>query len=95
MSVLEARNSDEPFITGYRDLQERQAFLEGISIDAGTLSAVTLDEAARIPFRTDKPRKGVVILVMAVLGMMIGLFAAFLTEQFSKPDQQSDRETRV
>ena len=86
ISVLEARKSDEPFITGFRDLQEKRAFLEGVFIDLDTLSAVTVDVAARTPSRAEKPRKGLVIALAAVFGMLIGLFAAFVAEFFSRLD---------
>lgn len=80
ISVLEARKSDEAFIGGFRDLQERQAFLEGISMDAHALSAVTINAIAKTPYRVESPRKLLLILFAAVLGFMIGMFLTFLAE---------------
>lgn len=92
ISVLQARKSDEPFAEGYRVLQEKLAFLEGISISADALSAVTIDMAANIPFRAEKPRKGRIIILAVFLGIMVGLFLAFATEFFYKLRQQSGKE---
>lgn len=83
ISVLEARKSDEPFIEGVRDLQERSAFLEGISIDADELSAVTIGAAAKTPYRAEKPRKVPTMLLALVLGSLVGLIGVFLTESLS------------
>ena len=84
ISVLETRKSDEPFISGFRDLQERRAFLEGISIDAEALSAVTIDAVAKTPYRAERPRKLLVIFSAATLGLIIGLFLVFVAEFRSK-----------
>ena len=84
ISVLETRKSDEPFISGFRDLQERRAFLEGISIDADALSAVTIDAVAKTPYRAERPRKLLVIFSAATLGLIIGLFLVFVAEFRSK-----------
>ncbi len=80
IAVLESRKSDEPFISGFRDLQERQAFLEGISIDPDVLSAVTVDAAARIPYGAEKPRKVLIIALAVVFGVMAGFLAVFFVE---------------
>ncbi len=84
ITVLESRKSDEPFISGFRDLQERRAFLEGISIDTNTLSAVTIDAVAKPPYRAEKPRKFLLTVIAATLGFMIGIFMVFIAEFRSK-----------
>jgi chain length determinant protein (polysaccharide antigen chain regulator) len=85
ISVLESRKSDAPFISGFRDLQERRTLLEGLSIDTDSLSAVTVDEAARVPYKADKPSGKVLVLVLAAtLGVIIGLLAIFALESWAK-----------
>ena len=84
IAVLKARKSDEPFIAGFRDLQERRAFLEDISIDTDALSAVTIDASAKTPYRAEKPRKLFLIFVAAALGFLISIFLVFITEFMSK-----------
>jgi len=78
--VLEARKSDEPFIKGFRDLQERRAFLESISIDTDALSAVTVDAAAKTPYRSERPRKFLLMFVAAMLGLLFGILLVFIAE---------------
>jgi len=84
IAVLESRKSDEPFIAGLRDLQEKLAFLEGLSINRGMLSAVTIDTAARTPYQAEKPREKMIIILAAVFGLIIGIFLAFIAEFRSK-----------
>jgi chain length determinant protein (polysaccharide antigen chain regulator) len=78
IQVLASRKSDEPFITNFRDLQERRNFLESISIDPGALSAVRIDEAARIPYRAEKPKTGIVLGIALTLGALLGIVVAFI-----------------
>lgn len=78
MSVLEARKSDEPFIEGFRDRQERLALLQAISIDTDALSAVTRDSNAKIPYRPEGPGKLLVISLALVAGIMVGIILAFV-----------------
>lgn len=92
IAVLESRKSDEPFISGFRDLQERRAFLEGISIDLDTLSAVTVDAAATVPYKMVKPRWVLILLSAAVIGLVAGVFVAFLKEFFSKMQRGLSQE---
>jgi len=84
ITVLESRKSDEPFIQGLRDLQERLSFLEDIRVDPDKLSAVTVDSVARIPYRAESPRKLLLIFIATALGFMIGIFLAFVAEFRSK-----------
>lgn len=84
ISILKSRQSDESFVVGLRDLQEKLAYLEGLSIDPGKLSAVTLDSSAKIPYRAEKPRKALIVVLAVVLGIMIGVFLVFVTEFLSK-----------
>ncbi|TCK18098.1 chain length determinant protein (polysaccharide antigen chain regulator) [Thiogranum longum] len=87
ISVLESRKSDEPFIPALRNLQERKAFLDGALIDAGQLSSITIDMAARVPYKAEKPRKSFVFLLASVLGLMFGIFAAMISEVFNHSRQ--------
>jgi len=90
IAVLESRKSDEPFTSGLRDLQEKRAFLEGLSINRENLSAVTLDAAARAPYRVEKPRKKLIFALAGVLGLSIGIFLVFIVE--FRPRERSHPE---
>jgi len=91
ISVLETRKSDEPFISGFRDLQERRAFLEGIYIDIDALSAVTNDAVAKTPYRAERPRKLLLLFIAATLGLMIGIFLAFVAAFRSKINDEHEK----
>jgi len=80
IAVLESRKSDEPFINGYRDLQERLAFLDAISIDVASLSAFTMDDPARIPYGAEKPNKKSIIVLGIVGGIAFGIVLALVAE---------------
>jgi len=83
ITVLESRKSDEPFMSGVRDLQERRAFLEGLSINRDKLSTVTIDSTARTPYQAEKPRKKLILVLAGVLGLMAGFFLVFVAEFLS------------
>ena len=84
ISELEARKSDEPYIAGLRDLQQRLVFLKGITIDTKALSSATIDMIASIPYEMEKPRKVRVLVLSIVLGLILGIFGAFVSEFASK-----------
>jgi uncharacterized protein involved in exopolysaccharide biosynthesis len=74
-------------------LQEKHEFLEGISIDSGLVSTVTVDEPARVPYRAERPRKTVIILIALVLGSVVAITAAFISESIFRVRQE--REARL
>ena len=80
IATLESRKSEEPFIPGFRDLQEKLFYLESISIDPRNISTVRIDQDAMVPYGAEKPRKGRTILLVIVLGIIAGIFAAFFVE---------------
>jgi len=84
IAMLESRDSDEPFISGLRDLQEKRILLEGILIDRNKLAAVTIDTAARIPYQAEKPKGKLIFMFAAVFGVMAGIFLVFIAEFRSK-----------
>jgi len=84
IEVLESRKSDEPFIAGLRDLQEKKRFLEGISIDSEKLSAVSIDAAARPPYQAEKSRGKLAFVLATVFGLMVGILLAFIIQFRSK-----------
>ena len=88
IAVLESRKSEEPFIKGLRDLQESLALLESISINPDTVSATTVDASASTPYRAEKPRRALIMIVAIILGLMGGIFMAFIAEFLSKFRQE-------
>ncbi len=78
ISVLRERKSDDAFISGLRDLQEELARLRSIKIDETVVRAMTVDQAAFPPNQRIKPKRKLIVILGALLGLMLGVFAAFL-----------------
>ena len=57
ISVLESRKSDDPFISGLRDLQEELALLRSIAFDKKNIRAIHIDQAASPPKYAIKPNR--------------------------------------
>lgn len=55
LRVLKTRESDEPFIGGIRDLQERISYLSNLAIRSDKISVVRIDQEAQVPFEPIKP----------------------------------------
>jgi len=92
ITVLESRKSNERFVPGLRDLQEKLAYLEGLSVGRGELSAVTVDSRVIVPYRAEKPRKALVGMLSALLGIMGGIVLAFVAELLSSTDRERPKE---
>ncbi|WP_181296619.1 LPS O-antigen chain length determinant protein WzzB [Pseudomonas sp. Q2-TVG4-2] len=78
MKVLEARQSDDPFIPELRSLQEQLSFLKTIDVRPDNVSVFTLDSAAEVPETPIKPKKTLIVALGLVLGGMIGVFIALV-----------------
>jgi chain length determinant protein (polysaccharide antigen chain regulator) len=78
MKVLEARQSDDPFIAELRSSQEQLSFLKTIEVRPENVSVFTLDSAADVPETPIKPKKPLIIALGLVLGGMLGVFAALV-----------------
>lgn len=89
ITVLESRKSDEAFVGGLRDLKEKLAFLENIPVDRDAISVITVDTEARSPYRAQKPRKTLIVVLAVALGLVIGVLLAFIVEASSKAPGES------
>jgi len=78
LAVLEARQSDDPFIPELRSLQEELSFLNTIEIDPSAVAVFTLDSAAQQPQTPIKPKKMMIVALGLVLGGMLGVFVALI-----------------
>jgi chain length determinant protein (polysaccharide antigen chain regulator) len=78
MSVLQARESDDPFITELRSSQEQLSFLKTIEVRPENVSVFTLDSAAEVPETPIKPKKTLIVALGIVLGGMLGVFIALV-----------------
>lgn len=84
LQVLEARQSDDPFISELRGLQRQLIFLKGIEVKSDNVSVFTLDSAAEVPETPIKPQKALIIALGFVLGSMLGIFIALVRRMMRK-----------
>lgn len=78
MKVLEARQSDDPFIPELRSSQEQLSFLKTIEVQPDNVSVFTLDSAAEVPETPIKPKRTLIVALGLVLGGMLGIFIALV-----------------
>jgi len=77
IDTLKKRKSDDPFITGLRDLQEELITLQAIKVDKTKLRVVTVDQQAYPPKYRIKPNRKLIVIMGFLSGLMLGIFAAF------------------
>jgi len=80
IKYLKSRLSDDPFITGLRNLQERLALLRSIKFVQEKMSAVYIDQPAYPPNSPIKPNRIYIVSLATVAGLFLGIFLAFLIE---------------
>lgn len=75
---LKSRKNDDPFIESLRDKEKELAYLESIHVDPLTVNSARLDQAAFPPEKRIKPKRSLVVALGLVIGLMGGIFLAFL-----------------
>ena len=84
IKILKNRKSDDPFISGLRDLQEILALLSSIKIEAEGMHAVTVDQAAYPPKNRIKPNRRLIVSLGTVVGLFLGIFLVFFVSFVQK-----------
>lgn len=84
LQVLEARESDDPFINELRGLQGQLVFLQRIDVKPDNVAVFTLDSAAEVPETPIKPKKALILAIGIVLGGMLGIFVALVRRMLRK-----------
>jgi len=95
INTLKNRASDDPFISGLRDLQERLAHLKSIKVDNTQLNALTVDQAAYPPESRIKPKRKLIVVLGFVLGLMLGIFGAFFSNFFENQRREEEEAVTV
>ena len=80
IAFLKNRQSDDPFISGLRDLQEKLSLLRSINFSKQKMHAVQIDQAAYPPNRPFKPNRRLIVSVTTFVGLLSGIFLAFFIE---------------
>ena len=92
INLLGNRKSDAPFINSLRYIEAELARLEGIHIDPKSVSVMRVDKTAFQPNLSIKPNRRVIIMSSVLLGLFIGVIAAFflnLRETLKKEEEGS------
>ncbi len=84
ISILQNRKSDDPFISGLRDLQEQLALLSSIKISEKGMHSVTVDQAAYPPKYHIKPNRRLIVSLGTVVGLFLGIFLVFIVSFVQK-----------
>ena len=84
ISILQNRKSDDPFISGLRDLQEQLALLSSIKISEKGMHSVTVDQAAYPPKYRIKPDRRLIVSLGTVVGLFLGIFLVFFVSFVQK-----------
>ena len=81
---LEARSSDDPFISGLREKQERLLFLRSLRLDPSLVEMYQQDGAVGQPDEPIKPRKSVITLLSVLIGLVLGVGVAAARDQWQR-----------
>jgi chain length determinant protein (polysaccharide antigen chain regulator) len=73
---IESRASNDPFIPGLRERQEKLNFLRNLKIDPSLVAMYQQDGAVSPPDRPVKPRKAIILLLAALAGIGGGVVTA-------------------
>ena len=84
INILQNRKSDDPFISGLRDLQEKLVLLTSIKIETEGQHAVTVDQAAYPPKNRIKPNRRLIVSLSTVVGLFLGIFLVFFVSFVQK-----------
>lgn len=78
LKVLRGRKSDDPFIKGLHNIQERIIYLDAISIEDKKIKSATVEQKATIPSSPIKPKKLLIVVIAFILGLMIATLWALI-----------------
>ena len=80
IEILKHRESDDPFIDGLRDIQERLNALRELKIDPNAIKIVTIDQVALVPEQSVRPRKSLILSVGVFMAFVVGVIVVFVAE---------------
>ncbi|MBF8669055.1 LPS O-antigen chain length determinant protein WzzB [Pseudomonas putida] len=81
---LKARASDDPFISGLRERQEKLAFLRDFKIDPSSIAMYQQDGGVEQPDEPIRPKKSVIVTISVVIGLIFGGIVALLRDVWIK-----------
>lgn len=82
ISNLEARASDEPFIQGLREREEAARFYRNLKLDPAIIAVYQQDGIVDQPDKPIKPRKTLIVIISAIIGLTLGTSVAIGREMW-------------
>ncbi|MFB4393738.1 MULTISPECIES: Wzz/FepE/Etk N-terminal domain-containing protein [unclassified Pseudomonas] len=78
LSNLRERAFDDPFISGLRELNAELSYYKGLNLSADSFQTYRLDGVLEEPETPLKPRKGLIIILSLIGGLLLGVITALL-----------------
>lgn len=78
IEVLKNRKSDDPFIPGLRELEEKLSFLENVDLENKNVHAVRIDQSAIPDDIPIKPKRKLIVTLGFVFGVFLAFFSALV-----------------
>ncbi|MBA6065587.1 LPS O-antigen chain length determinant protein WzzB [Pseudomonas mosselii] len=75
---LRSRKSDDPFVPKLRQMEAGMAFYQGLEVDPSAFQIYRLDGLVEEPVTPLKPRKGLIIVLSLIGGLLVGMIVALL-----------------
>lgn len=83
IELLRSRKDDTPYISELPNLLYAQALLTNLSIDPDQMSLASIEEVAIPPSSPVSPRKKLLILLGAIIGLIVGTVAALVRHKLT------------
>ncbi|WP_085721636.1 LPS O-antigen chain length determinant protein WzzB [Pseudomonas sp. B22(2017)] len=77
---LQTRSSDDPFVDGLREREEKVSFYRTFNKVSGEFAVYRQDGVVETPDRPIKPRKVLLVILGVLFGLFAGLFIALVRE---------------
>ncbi|GLZ23973.1 O-antigen chain length regulator [Stutzerimonas stutzeri] len=84
METLQARSSNEPFISELRALEEELSVFDEVRLNEADFSVFRFDGAVKALPDAVSPKRGMILALGLVLGGMLGIFIALLRSLWSR-----------
>ncbi|NUT89963.1 chain-length determining protein, partial [Pseudomonas corrugata] len=84
VEALESRSSDDAFISDLRSLQMKYNFYRKLNIDPESITVYRQDGSISVPESPIKPRKGMIIVLGLVIGLVFSGFIAMIRFGFDR-----------
>lgn len=80
IGVLKARQADDEFISGLREAESRLRLLKAIELDPSAFKVFNADGEIIVPAKPVAPKKSLVLVLAALIGIVGGVMLAFVAE---------------